>query len=81
MFIDMSSLRIIYVSTESFRIFNAICADEKKAPPKTFKEKQVIFPTRTPAFFLAAALGIINGKTKTNKKERQLTRMRAFNSR
>lgn len=69
----MSSQRIILVSKESFRMYNAMCPEES-GKKKSKKRREWIFSTRTPAFFLAAALGIINVKIKEVKKERQLTR-------
>jgi len=66
----MSATRILYCSKEHFRMYNALCKSEEDK--KTKKEK--IFATRTPAIFLAAAIGINENESKTVDKDRQLTR-------
>ena len=38
------------------------------------KAKEAVFSSRTPAFFLAAAIAIVNNKSREIKKEKQLTR-------
>ena len=64
---------IIMCPAETFRIYNALCTmeDHKRKRPK---KRDWIFSSRTPAFFLAAAIGIMHGKTGEVKKEKQLTR-------
>ena len=51
-------------------MYNALCKSEEDK--KTKKDK--IFATRTPAIFLAAAIGINENESKEFDKERQLTR-------
>lgn len=68
----MSAPRIIQCSKENFRIYNTLCKSDEDKKSKDKKEK--IFATRTPAIFLAAAIGIDNNQTKQVVRERQLTR-------
>jgi len=66
----MSTQRIITCSTDTFRMFIALCKSDDDEKDK----KTTIFSTRTPAFFLAAAIGIINNKSKNYSTDKQLTR-------
>jgi len=68
----MSAPRIIQCSKEHFRIYNVLCKNEDDKSSKDKKDK--IFATRTPAIFLAAAIGINDNQTEEVIKERQLTR-------
>lgn len=64
---------IIMVPTETFRIYNTLCTEEGHKR-KRARKREWVFSSRTPAFFLAAAIGIVNGKTGEVKREKQLTR-------
>ena len=64
---------IIMCPTETFRIYNALCTEESGRKRRN-KKREWVFSSRTPAFFLAAAIGIANDKTREVKKEKQLTR-------
>jgi len=66
----MSAARIISCSKEHFRMYNAMCKTEEDKKSKTVK----VFATRTPAIFLAAAIGISDNESKEVDKDRQLTR-------
>jgi hypothetical protein len=65
---------IIMCSTETFRMYNALCTENSGQKKKRTGKREWVFSSRTPAFFLAAAIGIVNDKTVEGKKEKQLTR-------
>lgn len=65
---------IIKCTTETFRMYNAMCSEDGGRKKKRKKKREWVFSSRTPAFFLGAAIGIINGKTGEVKKEKELTR-------
>jgi hypothetical protein len=64
-------------SSEALRMYNVLCAgskEENDTGEKHKKNKIREFSSRTPAFFLAAAIGIVNDRTGTSSKEKELTR-------
>ena len=65
---------IIMCPTETFRIYNVLCTEEGGKQRRRTKKREWVFSSRTPAFFLAAAIGIANDKTREAKREKQLTR-------
>jgi hypothetical protein len=68
---------VLLCTAEAFRMYNTFCAGAKEETgqeKKRKKAKETVFSSRTPAFFLAAAIGIINDKTGEVKKEKMLTR-------
>jgi hypothetical protein len=61
--------RIIYVSKEAYRIYRTLCSEPVELEEQGGREisniekrKDTPFSSNVPAFFLAAALGIINEK-------------------
>lgn len=64
---------IIQCSTETFRIYNVLCTEDSRQK-KRGRKREWVFSSRTPAFFLGAAIGIVNEKTGEVRKEKQLTR-------
>lgn len=71
----MRARSIIWCPTETFRIYNALCTEDRGQKRKRTKKRALAFSSRTPAFFLGAAIGIANDKTGEVKKEKQLTRL------
>jgi hypothetical protein len=68
---------ILMCTVEAFRMYNTLCAgakDETGQDKERRKAKETIFSSRTPAFFLSAAIGIMNDKTGKVEKEKELTR-------
>ncbi len=65
---------IIMCPTETFRIYNSICTENGGKKRRATKKRECVFSSRTPAFFLAAAIGIASDKTGEVKREKQLTR-------
>ncbi|MGA3059000.1 MAG: hypothetical protein ABSD92_01380 [Candidatus Bathyarchaeia archaeon] len=67
---------ILMCSEEAFRMYTTLCAGakEEKEDNKRRKTKEKAFSSRTPAFFLAAAIGIVNEKSFVAKREKELTR-------
>jgi len=65
---------ILTCSDEAFRIYNTLCAGSKEEKGEKSKKKRAPFSSRTPAFFLAVAMGIVHDKTGVSKKEKELTR-------
>jgi len=48
--------------------------DSGQKRKKGARKREWVFSSRTPAFFLATAIGIVNDKTGEVKREKQLTR-------
>ncbi len=65
---------VLMCSTETFRMYNTLCSEENEMEKRLKKRKESVFSSRTPAFFLAAAIGVVNNITAEVKKEKQLTR-------
>lgn len=65
---------VLMCSIETFRMYNTLCTEENGEEKRRKKVKESVFSSRTPAFFLAAAIGIVSDKTRAVKKEKQLTR-------
>lgn len=65
---------VLMCSTETFRMYNTLCGEENEVEKRHKKRKESVFSSRTPAFFLAAAIGVVNNITAEVKKEKQLTR-------
>jgi hypothetical protein len=70
----MSSPRILSCSNDTFKMYNSLCkSDDEKNEEIIGRDK--IFLTRTPAIFLAAAIGTVNiTEPDEIKNEKQLTR-------
>lgn len=75
---EESAPQILMCSDEAFRLYNALCAGAKEGKEQENKRRKskekFEFSSRTPAFFLAAALGIVNDMTGVAKKDKELTR-------
>jgi hypothetical protein len=73
---EESGYTVLWCSDEVFRMYNLLCAGsrEEHEDTKSKKSKQKEFSSRTPAFFLAAAIGIMNDRVGIVKGEKQLTR-------
>ena len=65
---------VLTCSKEAFRIYDVLCKSEETEGKRTKKGRENIFSSRTPAFFLAVAIGLLRGKQGFKEKEKQLTR-------
>jgi len=63
---------VLMCPAETLRMYNVLCARSKEGnggEKGRKKTKEAAFSSRTPAFFLAAAIGIINNRAGGTKRE------------